>query len=359
MPHSTPTKAAAQPLTPNAPDLSQAQSVTTTPPLSNNAALIKRLPTTKGSYRENAALGKKSWFGTGGAADVLYKPADSDDLAAFLKACPADIPLTVLGVCSNVIIRDGGIEGVVIKLGREFAHINIDADAQIIEVGAAALDLNVARETARAGCAGLEFLSGIPGSIGGALRMNGGAYGNETANMLIDADMLDRNGKHHKLTATDMNMAYRYNDAPADGIFTAARFKTTADDPALILARIDDIRTKREDTQPIREKTGGSTFANPSASDIEAAGLPAGTKTWQLVDMVGGRGLMMGGAQISAKHCNFMINTGTATAQDLEDLGEEIRRRVYDETGITLRWEIKRIGRSTNNSRTAKTAAKK
>lgn len=322
----------------NAPEA--AASFVTTP----ETSLTERLPSVRGSLRAFAPLGKKSWFGTGGAAEVLYKPEDREDLAHFLAACPEDIPLTVLGVCSNVIIRDGGIPGVVIRLGRSFAEIEVSHEKQEVEAGAAALDLNVARESARQGCAGLEFLSGIPGCIGGALRMNGGAYGSETADVLIEAEMLDRSGQLCRMTPQDMGMAYRHNGLGEGYIFTAARFKTYAEDPALIQQRIDAIREKREETQPIREKTGGSTFANPAPEDLTAAHLPLETKTWQLIDKVGGRGLRIGGAQMSEKHCNFMINTGQATAQDLEDLGEEIRRRVRDETGITLRWEIRRLG---------------
>lgn len=312
--------------------------------MSTNKPLIERLPQVRGSYRADATLGKKTWFGTGGNAEILYKPADQDDLSTFLSLCPRDIPITVLGVCSNVIIRDGGLKGVVIRLGREFAHIDIDTDNQIVTVGAATLDLNVAKLSAAQGCAGLEFLSGIPGSIGGALRMNGGAYGTETADVLMDAVALDRSGTIHSLSPKDMGMSYRHNALPSDYIFTVARFKTHQEDARTIEQRIEDIRNKREETQPIREKTGGSTFANPDPQDLEKAGLPHDTKTWKLIDEVDGRGYRVGGAQMSEKHCNFMINTGTATAADLENLGEDIRKKVHERFGIMLRWEIKRIG---------------
>jgi UDP-N-acetylmuramate dehydrogenase len=306
--------------------------------------LLDRLPPVRGRYREYADLARTSWFKVGGPAEVLFKPADREDLSSFLAACPEDIPITILAVCSNVIIRDGGIRGVVIKLGREFGEIDINEDEQIITAGAAALDLNVAMEAARKGCEGLEFLSGIPGSIGGALRMNGGAYGSETADVLIEAEVIDRSGQIHHLSPQEMGMAYRHNDIPENFIFTGARFKTSKGNPDTIMSRINAIKDKREETQPIKEQTGGSTFANPTAEQILTAGLPEGTKTWQLIDKVGGRGLMIGGAQMSEKHCNFMINTGEATAEDLENLGEEIRRRVREEFGIELRWEIKRIG---------------
>ncbi|MCB9988576.1 MAG: UDP-N-acetylmuramate dehydrogenase [Rhodospirillales bacterium] len=300
-------------------------------------------PAVRGRITENAALGDVGWFRCGGRADVLFKPADEDDLAVFLAGCPADIPVTVIGVMSNAIIRDGGVRGVVIRLGREFAGIEKLPDGTI-RAGAAALDGNVAAFAAREGVANIEFLSGIPGTIGGALRMNAGAYGAEIKDVLIAAVAIDRTGNVHHMSPDDMGMTYRHTSVPEDYIFTGCTLRGTpgvADD---IKAQIAEIKARRNDTQPIRERTGGSTFANPKPEELAAAGLPEGTKAWQLVDRVGGRGLKIGGAQMSEKHANFMINTGDACAADLENLGEEIRRRVKEETGFELRWEIKRIG---------------
>lgn len=306
--------------------------------------MLTRLPLVRGRYTENAPLGETSWFRCGGRAEVLYKPADFEDLADFLKGCPEDIPVTVLGVCSNVIIRDGGIMGVTIKLGGAFAEIEVDKDAGVISAGAAALDLNVAVAAQRGGLAGLEFLSGIPGSIGGAIRMNAGAYGRETVDVLLEATTLDRMGVFRHYKPSEMDMSYRYNGIPENFIFTSAKFKGVPDDPAAIEARMNEIKEKRAATQPIRARTGGSTFANPTPDELRAHGLPEGLKAWQMIDKVGGRGLTIGGAQMSDLHCNFMLNTGHATSAELEALGEEVRKRVKDMFGYELRWEIKRIG---------------
>lgn len=300
------------------------------------------LPAVRGRYTENAPLGEVGWFRAGGRAEVLFKPEDAEDLAAFLRQCPEEIPLTVLGVLSNTIVRDGGLKGVVIRLGREFAAI--EAQGEIIAAGAAALDGNVAMAAANAGIAGLEFLSGIPGTIGGALRMNAGCYGAETKDILVSAQAIDRQGRIHDMTPAQMGMTYRHSDVPEDYIFIKAIFRGTPGDAESIKGHIADIKAKRAATQPIREKTGGSTFANPSPQELEDAGLPQGTKAWQLIDRVGGRGLRVGGAMMSELHANFMINTGTATASDLESLGEELIRRVREQAGVTLRWEIRRIG---------------
>ena len=275
-------------------------------------------------------------------ADVLFKPKNSEDLQNFLENCPQNIPVTVLGAMSNVIIRDGGLAGVVIRLGRAFSDIQIKGN--LVEAGALALDANVALKSADGGVGGLEFLSGIPGSIGGALRMNAGCYEVETKDVLISCEALDRKGKKHSLTPADMGMTYRHTRTPDDFIFTKAVFKGKVENVNDVKLRIDKIKQKREESQPIRERTGGSTFANPGHEDLNKAGLPLETRVWQLIDKVGGRGLVVGGAQMSEKHCNFMINSGDSRSQDLEDLGEEIRRRVLEEFGISLRWEIKRLG---------------
>ncbi|MFZ4125940.1 MAG: UDP-N-acetylmuramate dehydrogenase [Rickettsiales bacterium] len=290
------------------------------------------LPTVRGSYRFDVPLAPTNWFRVGGNADVLFKPADAQDLADFLRAVPASVPVTVIGVGSNLIIRDGGLEGVVIRLGRGFTDITIEGD--VLVAGAAALDVNVARFAADHGRAGLEFYAGIPGTIGGALAMNAGAYEGETKDVLIKAEAVDRAGNIHTLSVEDCNYTYRHFGGPKDLIFTRAWFKTLAGDSAAIHTRITEITTKREATQPVRERTGGSTFKNPE-----------GHKAWQLVDGAGCRGLTIDGAQMSPMHCNFMINTGNATAAALENLGDEVRKRVKETSGVELEWEIKRIGR--------------
>ncbi|HYL48266.1 MAG TPA: UDP-N-acetylmuramate dehydrogenase [Stellaceae bacterium] len=293
--------------------------------------LIDRLPHVRGRLTENAPLAQLTWFRVGGAAEVMFRPADLDDLAEFLAGKPKDIPVTVIGVASNLLIRDGGIPGVVIRLGRGF--VEIAAKGEEITAGAGALDLNVALAACTAGIADLEFLSGIPGTVGGGLRMNAGAYGREFKDVLREATALDSDGHRHDLEPGEMDLSYRRCGVPADWIFVAARLKGRRDDPAAIGARMAAIQAQREATQPIRARTGGSTFANPS-----------GHKAWELIDRAGCRGLSRGDATVSDKHANFLINTGNATAADLETLGEEVRRRVRDKTGITLEWEIKRVG---------------
>lgn len=308
-------------------------------------SLLSRLPAVRGRYSENAPLASSSWFGVGGPAEVLFKPKDKQDLADFLKNCPTDIPVTVVGVASNLIIRDGGVEGVVIRLGREFAFMNVyESDTTRVHIGAAALDINVATFAAQHALAGLEFLSGIPGTMGGALRMNAGAYGREMVDILVNATAIDRAGNIHIVTPQEIGMHYRHTDAPEDWIWVECILQGTQGKKEDILVAIDDIKQKREETQPIREKTGGSTFANPER-DIPGTG-----SAWQAVDKAGCRGLTLGGAQISEKHCNFMINTGNATAEDLENLGDEVRRRVKEKLDIDLRWEIKRIGKKKERS---------
>ena len=304
--------------------------------------LLDLLPEVRGRYSENASLGQKGWFRCGGGAQVQFKPDDLDDLIHFLKNCPEDIPVYVFGALSNTIIRDGGLSGVVVRLGREFSKIEV-SDSQV-KAGALALDANVAQVAAENGLGGLEFLSGIPGTVGGALRMNAGCYGHETKDVLVECEALDRQGNLHKLTPEDMGMSYRHIELPTGYIFLNATFQGQAEEPDVVKARIQEIKERREESQPIREKTGGSTFANPSAAELSQAGLSDDTKVWKLIDGVGGRGLQIGGAQMSEKHCNFMINTGDSKSSDLEALGEEIRKRVADQYGITLRCEISRIG---------------
>lgn len=298
--------------------------------------LIDRLPAVRGRLSGNAPLAPVTWFRVGGAAEVLFRPADAEDLAAFVAAKPADVPLTVIGVGSNLLVRDGGVPGVVVRLGRGFAAI--EARDGAVDCGAAALDLNVALFARDAGLAGLEFLSGIPGTIGGALRMNAGAYGREVSDVLLEAEAIDPSGARRVLAARELGLSYRHCALPEAWIFTVARLRAEPGDRAAIQARIAEIQAARESSQPIRTRTGGSTFANPT--DPRAGG----RKAWELIDLAGCRGLRRGGAQVSEKHCNFLINAGGATAQDIEDLGEEVRARVAERFGVTLRWEIRRIG---------------
>ncbi len=258
-------------------------------------------------------------------------PEDDDDLGYMLANLPAEIPVTVIGLGSNLIVRDGGVPGVAIRLGRGFGDIVIDGVD--VRAGAAVPDVKVARAAQEAGIAGLSFLRGIPGSIGGALRMNGGAYGRETKDALIEARAVDRAGRVHVLGNADMRFAYRHCGAPDDYIFTQATFRGERGDPAVIAAEMDKITEAREATQPIKSRTGGSTFKNPP-----------GQKAWQLIDAAGCRGLRIGDAQVSAMHCNFLINLGNATAADIETLGETVRQRVKEHSGVDLEWEIKRIG---------------
>lgn len=291
------------------------------------------LPALKGRVEAQAPLGPLTWFRVGGPADYLVKPADAADLAQFLAALPEEVPLTVIGAASNLIIRDGGIQGVVIRLARGFSAVTVEGDGIIC--GAAALDATVAEHAAAAGLGGLEFLSGIPGSIGGAVAMNAGAYGSDIKACLDWVEIVTRQGELLRLTAEQVHLSYRHSQLPPGSIVTRARLRATPGDQRLIAARMAEIRESRTKTQPVRARTGGSTFANPP-----------GQKAWELVDAVGCRGLTRGGAQVSDLHCNFLLNTGDATAADLEGLGEEVRRRVLAATGVTLDWEIKRIGQT-------------
>jgi UDP-N-acetylmuramate dehydrogenase len=294
--------------------------------------LAGRLPPVRGRIRADVALAPLTWFRVGGPAEILFRPADIEDLAAFLGGCPADIPVMVLGVASNLLVRDGGLRGVVIRLGRDFARVRIDADSVV--TGAGALDLTVAEEALAAGLAGLEFLSGIPGTIGGAVKMNAGAYGSEIVDIIESAVVVTRAGKVLTIEGPALGLTYRHSALPEGAIVVEATLRGRPDEPDAIAARMRDIQAKRAETQPIRARTGGSTFANPP-----------GEKAWELIDRAGCRGLTMGGAQVSEQHCNFLINTGEATAAELEALGDEVRRRVHAMSGIDLRWEIMRIGR--------------
>jgi UDP-N-acetylmuramate dehydrogenase len=298
----------------------------------NGEALLAQLPKPRGRIEANAPLADLTWFRTGGPAEVLFSPADESDLAGFLKSAPENIPVTVLGVGSNTLVRDGGVPGIVIRLGRGFAEVTAEPYHRI-RAGTAALDVRVARIAAENGIDALTFLRGIPGTIGGALRMNGGAYGGETKDVLVEARVVDRRGNIKVLSLADMNYQYRHCGAAEDLIFTQALFQGRAGDVADIQAAMDKITASREATQPIKSRTGGSTFKNPP-----------GHKSWQLIDQAGMRGYAVGLAHVSEMHCNFLINEGGATAAQIEELGETVRRRVKETSGVDLDWEIKRIG---------------
>jgi UDP-N-acetylmuramate dehydrogenase len=289
------------------------------------------LPPVRGTVVREAPLKELVWFRAGGPAEVLFRPADVEDLAGFLAARPAGLGVQVIGVGSNLLIRDGGFPGAVIRLPAGFGKVEIDGTR--LRAGAAALDANVAKAAADAGIAGMEFLRGVPGTVGGALRMNAGCYGREIADIFVEATALNDEGNKVTLTRTDMAFTYRHTAAAADLIFIEAVFQGARDAPEAIRARMEELVASREATQPIRAKTGGSTFKNPP-----------GRKAWQLIDKAGCRGLMQGAAQVSEKHCNFLINTGDASAADIEALGEDVRRRVWQSQGVALEWEIKRVG---------------
>jgi UDP-N-acetylmuramate dehydrogenase len=289
------------------------------------------MPKLRGRLVTNQPLAEFTWFRVGGPAQILFMPEDEADLAYLLAHLPTDIPVTVIGLGSNLIVRDVGVPGVAIRLGRGFGEIAIE-DTRV-RAGAALPDVKVARAAQEAGIAGLSFLCGIPGAIGGALRMNGGAYGREIKDVLVEARAVDRAGRGHVLSNADMHYTYRHCGAPGDYIFTQVVFRGERGDPAAIAAEMDKITETREATQPIKSRTGGSTFKNPP-----------GRRAWELIDAAGCRGLRIGDAQVSALHCNFLINLGKATAADIETLGETVRRRVKESSGIDLDWEIKRIG---------------
>jgi UDP-N-acetylmuramate dehydrogenase len=297
------------------------------------AALAADMPDLRGRLSSNQPLAPYTWFRVGGPAQALFSPADEADLAYFLAHLQHEIPVTVIGLGSNLIVRDGGVPGVVIRLGgKAFGEIEILPDNRI-RAGTAVPDMKAARAAAEAGIDGLAFLRGIPGSIGGALRMNAGAHGGETTDVLIEARGVDRAGVIRTFTHDDMGFSYRHSEGPEDVIFTSALFQGRPGEPAAIMAEMDRITAAREASQPIREKTGGSTFANPKPQSA-----------WKVIDAAGCRGLVMGDAQVSEMHCNFLINRGQATAADIEGLGEEVRRRVLAHSGVELRWEIRRIG---------------
>ena len=289
------------------------------------------LPEIRGRVREQAALAPVTWFRVGGAAEFLVRPEDADDLAKLLRELALEMPVTVIGAASNLIVRDGGIPGVVIKLARGFNEILVDDDGVI--AGAACLDITVAEVAAAAGLTGLEFLSGIPGSIGGAVAMNAGAYGGEIKTVLDWAEIVTRSGEVLRLNAAELALDYRRSNLAPGAVVTGARLRAAKGEVSAIAARMAEIKASREASQPVRARTGGSTFANPP--DMKA---------WELIDAAGCRGLKRGGAQVSELHCNFLLNNGDATAADLEGLGEEVRRRVFAASGVSLHWEIKRIG---------------
>ena len=297
-----------------------------------NARFRDALPEVRGSYVENAPLKDFVWFRAGGPAEILFRPADEDDLRTFLAGKPANLPVSTIGVGSNLLVRDGGINGAVIRLSASFGKISVEKNC--VRAGAAALDATVARAAATAGLGGLEFLRGIPGTIGGALRMNAGCYGREIKDVFVEAVAIDENGHRVVLTRDDVAFSYRSCSASECLIFVEAVLQGTPESREEVLARMESLVAQRESTQPIRAKTGGSTFKNP----------PGGTKAWQLIEAAGCRGLARGDARVSEKHCNFLINTGEATASDLETLGEEVRACVRARSGVVLDWEIKRVG---------------
>lgn len=289
------------------------------------------IPEVRGRMQEKVQLAPLTWFRVGGPAEFLFRPADVEDLCAFLRDLPLEMPVTVIGAASNLIVRDGGINGVVIKLARGFGDVVVEADGII--AGAAALDVTVSEHAAEAGLAGLEFLSGIPGTIGGAVAMNAGAYGGDMAGVLDWVELVTRAGEVLRIPAHELGLSYRHANLPDGAVVVRARLRAAPGEASMIGAKMGEIKSKRESTQPVRSRTGGSTFANPD-----------GQKAWELIDAAGCRGLRMGSAQVSELHCNFLLNLGEAKAAELEGLGEEVRRRVAQTSGVELRWEIKRIG---------------
>jgi len=293
---------------------------------------LAELPKVRGKLTPNAPLAPLVWFKSGGMAEWLFEPADLADLQQFLGELDPVVPVMALGLGSNLIVRDGGVPGVVVRLGKAFAKVAKSAELTL-DCGAGASGILVSSTARDAGIAGLEFLRSIPGTVGGFVRMNGGAYGGEVKDILVDCDVVLRDGSLQTLPVTDLHYTYRHSDLPDGAIVVAARFKGRPGEPAAIQAEMDRIAASREASQPLRSKTGGSTFKNPQ-----------GHKAWQLVDEAGCRGLTLGGAQVSEKHTNFLLNTGNATSTEIEALGEEVRRRVRDKSGVELEWEIQRVG---------------
>ena len=300
-------------------------------PASRHDSLLDRLPAVRGRYETDAALGRLTWFRVGGPADVLFTPADEADLAAFLRDRPRDVPVTLLGIGANVLVRDAGIRGVVIRLGRGFAGIEVSGDT--LRLGAGVLNANAAKAARDHELGGIEFLSGIPGTIGGGLRMNAGAYGAAFADVVVSATAVDDRGASRQFARNDLGFGYRHCGLGEEWTFVSAVLRGRPGRRDAIVARMDEIMSQRDASQPIRLRTGGSTFKNPD-----------GHSAWELIDRAGCRGLRLGRAMVSEKHCNFLINTGSATAADLEALGEQVRQRVMAETGILLEWEIRRLG---------------
>jgi UDP-N-acetylmuramate dehydrogenase len=295
--------------------------------------LAARMPDLRGRLTANFSLADITWFRVGGLAQVLFTPADEADLAYFLKQAPGDLPVFVIGLGSNLLVRDGGVPGVVVRLGRGFNRIEIEPPGNRLRVGAAVPDAKLARAAADAGITGLAFYRGVPGSIGGALRMNAGAHGRETRDALVEARAVDRQGNIHVLSLDAMQLTYRHSAVPADWIFTEAVYQGSRGDPAKILEQMEEVAEYREANQPIKERTGGSTFKNPP-----------GASAWKLIDGAGCRGLRIGGAKVSEMHCNFLINDRNASAEDIERLGETVRARVKASCGVMLHWEIIRLG---------------
>ena len=298
-------------------------------------AISDLLPELRGRVTYNAPLKNRSWFRVGGNAEILINPADTEDLAYILKTMPLEWPYFTIGATSNLLIRDGGLQGISFQLRKGFHEIIPDREGLV--AGAACLDMTIAEYAAQIGLTGMEFLSGIPGSIGGAVKMNAGAHGSDIATIMDWAEILTRNGELFRLSSSDLKLSYRHSVLPPDGIVTRVRLRGKPSNKDTIHKTMDEIKAQRENSQPIHSRTGGSTFRNPSPNI-------SSYKAWELIDMVKGRGLTMGGAKVSEKHCNFLINTGEATAGDLENLGEELRKRVFNDFGIELEWEIKRIG---------------
>lgn len=306
--------------------------------------IMTQLPAVRGRYSQNTLLSTVTWFRVGGPAEVVFKPSSLQDLSVFLKEKPENIPVHVIGVGSNLLVRDGGLQGVVIRLGKGFTNILVDGDR--IEVGAGVLDRNVAMTARDEGIGGLEFLCGIPGTIGGALRMNAGCYGTEIKDVLEYAIVMDPKGNLHRLTAQDCGLSYRHSGIPQNWIFVSAGLRGVKANPQDIELKMQEMLKHRETTQPVHTRTGGSTFANPD-----------GYKAWELIDQAGCRGMKVGAAQVSELHCNFLVNTGGASAKDIEQLGELVRQKVKEKFNVDLRWEIQRIGREVDQQKTESEAA--